>query len=54
MKPTNKQPEKKFDAVSFMRQQRDKLSEKLSKMTTIEIIEYFNSRKLDMAIKPCA
>jgi hypothetical protein len=28
--------EKQFDAVKFMRQQRDKLSEKLSKMTKAE------------------
>ena len=32
---------KPFDAVKFMREQRDKLSEKLSKMTKEEIIEYF-------------
>ena len=35
-------PEKTFDAMKFMRQERDKLSEKLSKMTKEEIIEYFN------------
>ena len=32
-----KTTEKTFDAVKFMRQQRDKLSEKLSKMTKEEI-----------------
>lgn len=37
-------PEKTFDAMKFMRQERDKLSEKLSKMTKEEIIEYFNKR----------
>ena len=30
--------------MKFMRQERDKLSEKLSKMTREEIIEYFNKR----------
>ena len=30
--------------MKFMRQERDKLSEKLSKMTKEEIIEYFNKR----------
>ena len=40
-----KTTEKQFDAVKFMRQQRDKLSEKLSKMTKAEIIEYFKRRK---------
>jgi hypothetical protein len=46
--------EKQFDAVKFMRQQRDRLSEKLSKMTKDEIIEYFKKRKVETSIKPCA
>ena len=46
--------EKTFDAVKFMRQERDKLSEKLSKMTREEIIEYFNKRKSQTTIKPSA
>ena len=46
--------EKQFDAVKFMRQQRDKMSEKLSKMTKTEIIEYFKRRKGETTIKPCA
>ena len=46
--------EKTFDAVKFMRQQRDKLSEKLSKMTKEEILEYFKKRKTQTTIKPCA
>ena len=49
-----KTTEKQFDAVKFMRQQRDKMSEKLSKMTKTEIIEYFKRRKGDTTIKPCA
>jgi hypothetical protein len=48
---TNKK-EKTFDAVKFMRLQRDKLSEKLSKMTKEEILEYFKKRKTQMTIKP--
>ena len=44
--------DKKFDAVKYMRQQRDKLSEKLSKMTKAEIIEYFKRRKSELTIKP--
>ena len=47
-------PEKKFDSVKFMREQREKLSEKLIKMTKSEIIDYFNSKKLNSPIKPCA
>ncbi len=46
--------EKQFDAVNFMRQQRDHLSKKLSKMTKTEILEYFKNRKTETTIKPCA
>jgi hypothetical protein len=49
-----KTTEKTFDAVKFMRQERDKLSEKLSKMTKEEIIEYFNKRTSQTTIKPSA
>jgi hypothetical protein len=49
-----KTTEKEFDAVNFMRQQRDKLSEKLSKMTKAEILEYFKNRKSETRTKPCA
>jgi hypothetical protein len=46
--------EKTFDAVNFMRQQRDKLSEKLSKMTKEEILEYFKKRTSQTTTKPSA
>jgi hypothetical protein len=49
-----KTTEKKFDAVNFMRQQRDKLSEKLSKMSKEEILDYFKKRKAQTTVKPCA
>ena len=45
---------KKFDAVKFMREQRKRLSEKLSKMTKDEIVEYFRSKKLENSTKPSA
>ena len=45
---------KTFDAVKFMRQQRDKLSEKLSKMSKEEILEYFKKCKKKTTIKPSA
>lgn len=38
--------ENKFDAVRFMREQRNLLSNKLSKMTRKEIVEYFQKNKL--------
>ena len=50
MKTTKKQ----FDAVQYMREQRDKLSEKLTKMSKEEIVEYFRKIKLESKIKPCA
>lgn len=46
--------EKQFDAVQFMRQQREKLSEKMSKMTNSEIVEYFRQKKLQAPTKPSA
>jgi len=46
--------EKTFDAVKYMRQQREKLSEKLAKMTKAEIIEYFKIRKSQIHVKPSA
>ena len=46
--------EKTFDAVAFMREQREKLSEKLAKMTPTEIVEYFRKKRLENQIKPCA
>lgn len=49
-----KTTEKTFDAVEFMRQQRDKLSEKLANMSKEEILEYFKKRKTTTTIKPCA
>lgn len=47
-----KTTKRKFDAVKFMRQQRSKLSEKLSKMTKEEILEYYKKRKKQMTVKP--
>ena len=49
-----KTTEKPFDAVKFMRQQRDKLSEKLAKMTKQEILDYFAQSKTQTTTKPCA
>lgn len=46
--------EKTFDAVKFMREQRNILSEKLSKMTKEEIVEYFKKKNLESLTKPSA
>jgi hypothetical protein len=45
---------KTFDAVKFMREQRQRLSEKLSKMTKEEIIEYFKKKNSENSVKPSA
>jgi hypothetical protein len=37
-----------------MREQRDKLSDKLSKMTNEEIVEYFKNKNLENHLKPRA
>jgi len=42
-----------FDAVFFMRQQRNRLSEMLSKMTKAEIVEYYRKKAIETTIKPC-
>lgn len=46
--------DKTFDAVKYMRVQRQKLTDKLSKMTKEEIIEYFRRKKLENTVKPGA
>jgi len=54
MKTSNQKAKKQFDSVKFMREQREKLSKKLSKMTKEEIIEYYQKRKMKSEIKPSA
>ena len=46
--------EKKFDAVKYMRQERQRLSEKLSTMTKKEIVDYFKKQSLKNTVKPSA
>ena len=46
--------DKKFDAVKYMREQRQKLSEQLLKMTKQEVIEYFRRKKSENTVKPSA
>jgi hypothetical protein len=47
-----KTTEKTFDAVQFMREQRDKLSKKLFEMTKEEILEYFKKRQATSKTRP--
>ena len=48
-----KTTDKKFDAVAFMREQRDQLSKKLAKMSKEEILSYFK-RGSKSTVKPCS
>jgi len=43
---------KTFESVPFMRQQRDRLSEMLSKMTKTEIVDYFRKKAIETTIRP--
>jgi len=45
---------KEFDAVQFMREQRNSLSEKLSRMTKSEIVAYFRKGHLKHHVRPSA
>jgi hypothetical protein len=45
---------KGFDAVKFAREQKDKLSDLLEKMTKEEIIAYFKKVRVESRIKPSA
>lgn len=52
----NKQSDtkKQFDAVEFMRKQRDRISKKISSMSNEEIIQYFRQEQAKSDIKPSA
>ena len=41
-----------FDAIKFSRDQKEKLSTELSKMTKEQIIDYFKKVRLESKIKP--
>ena len=43
---------KEFDAVKFMRTQRDALSEKLSKMSKAELLAYLKKKRIEGGVRP--
>ncbi len=45
---------KGFDAVKFAREQKNKLSAELAKMTKAEIIAYFKKVRKESNVKPSA
>jgi DNA polymerase/3'-5' exonuclease PolX len=52
MKTTEKTAEKSFDAVKFMREQRDRLDAIFAKMTNQEIVAYLNNVGKTSTIRP--
>ncbi len=46
--------EKTFDAVKFMRAQRENLNKQLTIMSNKEIVDYFKKQNLDNPVKPSA
>ncbi len=45
---------KDFDAVKFMRQVRDKISNDIADLSKEQIVEYFKSKRRKERIIPCA
>jgi len=45
MKTKKKAIKKTFDAVQFMREQRDKISKDIMKLSPKEIVEYFEKKE---------
>jgi len=45
---------KEFDAVKFMREQRDRIATEILNLSTSEIIEYFDSNLPKERVKPSA
>ncbi len=41
---TNIKSEKEFDAVKYMRQERDRISKEIKDMTTAQRLEYFRKK----------
>ena len=54
MNTTNNNKNNSFDAVKYMRSQRNALSKKLLKLSKSEILEYFKQKQLENTVKPSA
>ena len=51
---TNRKIEKEFDAVQFMRQQRDRISAEICNLSSEQMLEYFKNRVPKERIMPTA
>lgn len=52
MKTKEKNTKKSFDAVKFMRQQRDRISQEIMDLSPEEIVKYFEKRSKTTTSKP--
>jgi hypothetical protein len=46
-----KTTEKTFDAVKFMRQEREKISKELVNLSNVEILDYFKKKRTEKSKK---
>ena len=54
MKTKEKGTKKSFDAVKFMREQRDRISKEIMNLTPEEIVEYFEKKSGTASAKTSA
>lgn len=54
MRTKEKNIKKSFDAVKFMREQRDRISKEIMNLSPKEIVEYFERRSEKVNPKPSA
>ncbi len=54
MKTKEKDTKKSFDAVKFMREQRDRISKEIMNLTPEEIVEYFEKKSGTASAKTSA
>lgn len=54
MKTKEKNTKKNFDAVKFMREQRNRISKDIMNLSPSEIVEYFEQKRSKTQTKPSA
>ncbi|MGB3606948.1 hypothetical protein [Psychroserpens sp.] len=54
MKTKQKDTKKTFDAVKFMREQRDRISKEIINLSPEEIVKYFERKDGKASVKPSA
>ena len=54
MKTKDKNIKKSFDAVKFMREQRDRISKDIMNLSPEEIVKYFERKSRKESVKPSA